>query len=128
MCFTQTLFSHSAPNRRDPTSPPKAPSSNYPQKLASLEIQISSLIIVLRKLISLHKFVSDLKTRMCPSSIFTINAEIQESSIQHKIPMWAVGANRKSGPLLYNLLSMSCLCLLFLHPPRSLYSVETIAG
>lgn len=119
----QTLFSNSAPNRRDPASLPKAPSSNDPQKLASLEIQISSMIVVSRDLITLHKIFSDLKTRVCPSSIFTISAKIQEISIQHKTTMWAVGDNRKSGALLCNLLPTSCLCLPFLHLLHSLYSV-----
>lgn len=127
MYFMQTLFSYSAPNGRDPTSLWKAPSSNYSQELVSLEIQISSLIIVSKEQITLHKFLSDLETRVCPSSIFTVNAKIQESSIQHRIPMWTVGANRKSGPLLYNLLPTSCMCLPFLHPPHSLYSDNWVA-
>lgn len=126
MYVIETLFSPSAPNRRDPASLPKAPSSNYPQELASFEIQISSVIIVSRELITQHKFLSDLKTRVHPAPIFTTNAKVQESSIQHKIPMWAVGANRNSGALLYNMMPTFCLCPPFLHPPHSLCSVQTI--
>lgn len=122
-CTSRKHYFPILPSRRNPTSLPKAPSLNYLQKLSSLEVQLSSVIMVSRELITLCKFLSDLKTRVCPSSIVTINAKIQESSIQHKIPMWAVGAYRKGGPLLYNLLTTFCLFPPFLHPPHSIYSV-----